>query len=443
MMRLRFAPITAALCLLAFPVASLADTHEAEEKINLRLIADGLTAPVDLVEIPDGSGRLLVADQAGLVHLLHKDGSKPQTFLDLRDRLVSLREGFDERGLLGIALHPEVIDNRRFFIYYSAPLRECGAEGFDHTSHVSEFRVEADFARADPGSEKHILQVDQPQFNHDGGSILFGPDGFLYISLGDGGAAHDRGEGHPELGNGQDVTTLLGAILRLDIDGEAPYSIPGDNPFVGKEGRDEIFAYGLRNAWGLSFDTAGGGDLFAADVGQFLFEEVNIIEKGGNYGWNIREGLHCFDAESPRDPPEDCPGTGAQDEPLIDPIVEYKNRNGFQDDPDAYGICVIGGHRYRGEALPHLHGRYIFGDWSRQWGQAGGILLQATAPGDDLQGRWTVERLETIPYPDGRMKEFLLGIGRDADGELYLLTSKSQAPTGKTGKILKLVPLED
>src|ERR687892_1944271 len=227
--------------------------------VGLKQVADGLTSPLTVIQPPDDSGRLFIVDQAGDIRILAADGTLlAEPFLDLRDKIVPLQAAFDERGLLGLAFHPHYADNGRFFVYYSAPLRDGGPEGFDHTSHVSEFRVSADPNRADPASERIILQVDEPQFNHNGGTVLFGPDGFLYISLGDGGGADDVGLGHVEDwyeanagGNGQDITqNLLGNILRIDVDAGAPYGIPSDNPFTAKpgcaDGCDEIFAYGFR-----------------------------------------------------------------------------------------------------------------------------------------------------------------------------------------------------
>lgn len=429
-----------ALAALIAGVSGSGATAAVDTRVGLELVAEGFVAPTDLEELPDGSGRLLVADQTGVVYVLNKNGEgEPEPFLDLSDRLVSLRAGFDERGLLGIALHPDFNENRRLFAYYCAPLRDGAPEDFNNTARLSEFSVNEDLSSADPNSERILLAVDQPQFNHDGGSLLFGPDGYLYLSLGDGGGGNDVGQGHPPEGNGQDATTLLGSILRLDVDDELPYGVPDDNPFVGSEGRDEIFAHGLRNTWGLSFDPEGDRELFGADVGQNMFEEVNIIRLGGNYGWNIREGLHCFDPESPNDPPEDCPDTGPRGNDLVDPIIEYRNVRGEQGAWEALGVSVIGGHRYRGAALPHLDGKYIFGDWSRQWGRANGALLIATPPDGDINSRWEVELFRISTHKEGELDGFLLMIGRDAEGELYVMTNGNQGPSGRTGKIHKLV----
>ncbi|MDD4455585.1 MAG: PQQ-dependent sugar dehydrogenase, partial [Candidatus Methanomethylophilaceae archaeon] len=267
------------------------------DRVGLELVAGGFTMPVALASPADGTGRLFVADLPGIIRVIDAGGLLlDEPFLDITGRVVGLRPGYDERGLLGLAFHPEFAENGRFFVYYSAPLRAGAPEGWDHTSQISEFAVSAGGEnRADPDSERVILEVDQPQSNHNGGSIAFGPDGYLYIPLGDGGGARDVGPGHPPGGNGQDVETLLGKILRIDVDGPEPYGIPADNPFVGKPGRDEIYAYGLRNPWRMTFDPGGEHRLFAADAGQYLWESVKMIVPGGNHGWNLREGNHAFD----------------------------------------------------------------------------------------------------------------------------------------------------
>lgn len=416
----------------------------AQPEVELRLVADGMTAPHTLRSYA-GTDNLLVVDQAGVIHFVEENGTvRDEPFLDVRDRMLEIRSGFDERGLLGLAVHPEFEANGHFFVYYSAPLREEADRRFDHTSHVSRFTVEnSDTARADPDSEVVVMEIDQPQFNHNGGSLVFGPDGYLYISVGDGGGGNDTGHGHPPEGNGQDFTTLLGSILRIDVDGDEPYGIPEDNPFVGSEGRDEIFAYGLRNVWGMAFDRGGDGRFFAADVGQDMFEEVNIIESGGNYGWNIREGFHCFDPGNPGNPPEDCPDEGARGEPLLDPIIEYKNRRGFDNEADALGVSVIGGYVYRGEALPDLEGRYLFGDWSRSWAQPDGVLLVAAPPEGDPLDRWEVRPLDTASHPEGRVSAFVLGLGEDRHGEIYVMTNDRNGPSGDTGKVYRLAPAND
>lgn len=412
----------------------------AGPEVGLEPIASGLTSPVALRQAPDGTGRLFIVDQVGLIHIVGPEGERlPEPFLDLRDRMVALMDGFDERGLLGLAFPSDFGREGRFFVYYSAPLRDGAPEEWNHTSHLSAFRVsEEDPNRADPASEQVILQVDQPQFNHDGGTIAFGPDGYLYVALGDGGGANDAGMGHGQDGNGQDPTTLLGSILRIDVVGaEArPYKIPDDNPFVDDpEARDEIYAYGLRNPFRIAFDPATGW-LYAGDVGQNLWEEVDIVRAGQNYGWNLREGRQCFDPENPSDPPDRCADKGPAGRPLVDPVIEYLNANA----PGGLGYSVIGGVVYRGSAMPSLTGRYLFGDWASPLADGDGLLLVAS-PGDlEDADLWPFERLRVAESAGGGLGAQLLAFGQDLDGEAYVLTSESSGPTGNTGRVRKLVP---
>jgi len=410
-------------------------SYAVAQAANLKSVAEGFTSPTVLISLTDGSGRLLIADQVGTIHVLNKDGKlSDQPFLDLRGKIAKLNQGFDERGVLGVALHPKFKENRKFYVYYSAPRRKEAPEKFDHTSHISEFKAkENDFAQADPASERLLLQIDKPQFNHNCGRLLFGPDGFLYIGVGDGGQGNDTGVGHnPQIGNGQDLTKHLGKILRIDIDKGEPYGIPTDNPFAsGGEAKPEIFAYGLRNPWGISFDRGGSHEMFASDVGQDSWEEVNIIIKGGNYGWRIREGFDCFDPKNSLKPPPDCPKVGADGKPLVDPILVYKNFKRFMNDPEAKGISVTGGYVYRGKAIPALTGKYIFADWSRAWVNPDGVLFAGTRGADK---KWT---METLPVKVGA---YVVAFGEDDDGELYVLTTGNNSLKPKTGKVLKLTP---
>jgi glucose/arabinose dehydrogenase len=368
----------ASALILALSVSLPAAAADEPPAVGLRLIADGLTSPVALVDAPDGTDRLFLVDQIGLIRIIMSDGSLATTpFLDLRSRLVALMPDFDERGLLGLAFHPNYASNGRFFVYYSAPLRPGAPAGFDVTSTIAEFRVSADPNRADPASERILLQIDKPQFNHNGGTVAFGPaDGYLYISIGDGGGADDVGLGHVEDwyatnagGNGQDVVqNLLGSILRIDVNGAVPYAIPADNPFVGRAGLDEIWAYGLRNPYRFSFDMGGSHSMLAGDAGQELWEEVSLVTAGGNYGWNVKEGTHCFSTASPSEALAECPSQDPDGVPLIDPILEYPHpENAPADGPeDIAGVSVIGGIVYRGSALPGLVGRYVFGPSRRR-----------------------------------------------------------------------------
>ena len=403
--------------------ASAVSNHAAE----LELVADGFVSPLNAVSHPGDTSILLVGDQAGTISVITGDGEKSEDlFLDLRDRMLKPNAGFDERGLLGLAFHPDYSENHKFYVYYSAALREGGPEEWNHTAHLSEFKVSADNPLvADSDSERLIMQVDQPQFNHDGGRIAFGPDGFLYVGLGDGGAGNDVGPGHGENGNGQNIETLLGSILRIDVDGAEPYGIPADNPFVGKPGRDEIYAYGLRNPWGLSFDRGGSHRLFVADVGQNRFEEVNIIENGGNYGWRVREGFSGFDPKKAMDKEIEAPTVDANGEPFDEPAFAYKSSLAFNGDPEAMGRSITGGYVYRGSEHPDWVGKYIFADWV---GSSEGTLYVATEAED---GSWALAKLIDAPG-------FVTALGEDASGELYVMTNESRGVVGESGKVWRL-----
>ncbi len=418
-----------------------------EPVVGLEPVAEGLGAPVDLMPPGDGSGRLFIVDQIGVIRILTAEGQLlDEPFLDVRDRMVGLRSGYDERGLLGLAFHPDFAENGLFYVYYSAPLSPEAPQGWNHTSYLSRFGVsETDENAADSGSEQVILRVHQPQSNHDGGKIAFGPDRMLYVALGDGGGGNDVGTGHVEDwyeanrgGNGQDVTdNLLGSVLRIDVDGGDPYAVPEDNPFVGRQGLDEIWAYGFRNPYRFSFDAEGDHELLVADAGQNLWEEVSLVTKGGNYGWNVKEGSHCFSPATPNEPPEACPETDPEGRPLIDPIIEYQNANAA----DGLGLAVVGGHVYRGDALPGFEGRYVFGDWSRSFSQGDGTLFVATRP--EAQGSmWQFEELQIATSDDGRLGAFLLALGQDARYELYALTSQTPGPTPEGGRIYRIVKAE-
>jgi len=237
--------------------------------------------------------------------------------------------------------------------------------------------------------------------------------------------------GHAPDGNGQNTTTFLGKILRIDVDnaGEGmAYGIPADNPFVGQEGiLPEIYALGLRNPWRISFDTGGDFRLFVSDVGQNSWEEVDIVTSGGNYGWHVREGTHCFDVKNPNESPASCPDKSATGETLIDPIIEYGHD---------LGTAVVGGYVYHGQALPKMQGKYIFADWSNDFAKGNGTLLAATP---SQEGLWSWEEIEIAGSPCGRVDRFIRSLGLDDEGEIYLLTSDELGPTGSTGKIFKMM----
>jgi glucose/arabinose dehydrogenase len=433
----------ALVALSALPLVTAQDESEEEEEyvVGVQLVAEGFSAPVFLTTPNDGSGRLFVVDQAGTIRIIGADGTLlPEPFLDLTSRIVPLKTDYDERGVLGLAFHPDYANNGRFFVYYSIPLREGAPEGWDHTNVVGEFTVSADNPDvADPASEKLVLQIDQPQFNHNSGHIAFGPDGFLYIPIGDGGGANDTDMGHtPDIGNGQDVTNLHGSILRIDVNGNpGEYTIPSDNPFAdGSNGAPEIYAYGLRNPYHISFDRGGSGELFVADAGQDEYEEVDIVTLGGNYGWNIKEATHCFNAADPETELDSCAATGANGEPLVDPIIEYSH--------DDIGVVVVGGYVYRGTALPDLEGYYIFGDYSVDFSPSGTLLWgEAPEEASDEGGMWEWGKMTVAGTPNGGVAGYVLALGEDQDGELYLLTSQGSAPTGDTGQVWKLVPAEE
>lgn len=396
------------------------------ENFELKQIAEGITAPVALIYANEDINRLFVIDQTGIIKIINENGQLlDEPFLDLSKKMATISRQYDEKGILGMAFHPDFENNGRFFVYYSAPLRKEAPE--DHTSHISEFKVSADNPnKADENSEKIILQVDEPQMNHNGGSILFGPDNYLYIALGDGGNADDVGLGHNALiGNGQDKFTLLGKILRIDINNGDPYSIPKDNPFNGKNGLKEIYAYGFRNPYRMSFDSKTG-ELFVADVGQNLWEEIDIVIKGGNYGWNLKEGTHCFSTKNPKESPEECPNVGYDNEILIDPILDYPHSK----TSGISGTAVIGGFVYRGEKIPEFYDNYIFGDWSSNFLLGKGALFIAKRTGNKWEPRLLM-----------KIKGFLLALGEDKNHELYVLTSDSAGPSGN-GKIFKIVPKE-
>lgn len=409
---------------------------------TLRLLAEGMTAPIALASLDDGSGRLLVADQAGMVHVLEADGRRREAlFLDVRPRMIALGTGMEERGITGLALHPRFRANHRVYVVYNAPLRAGGPAEWNNTMRVSEFTaVAGDVSRADPASERVVLEVDKPDWNHNSGRIAFGPDGFLYVTVGDGGAPNDVGtRGHAPEGNGQNRRTLLGKVLRIDVDHGTPHGIPKDNPYAdGKEGLPEIYAYGVRNPWGISFDRGGDHALVISDVGQDRWEELNVVVKGGNYGWRAKEGFDAFDPNNPNTPPAEVPKAGPDGKPFVDPVAVYRTARGPKATPGAYGVSITGGYVYRGKAIPALAGKYVFGDWSANMAFPDGRLLVATVAGAVQQ--WPVERLALKDNPEGKVKAFLWALGEDEQGELYVLTNGANLVTGTRGKVYKLVP---
>jgi glucose/arabinose dehydrogenase len=380
-----------------------------------------LRRPVAITNAADGTNRLFIVSEYGQILAVKNDQKATEddvkTFLDIEAK-VDYEDKENEEGLLGLAFHPKYKDNGEFFVYYTI-------KDPPHTSVISRFKVSKDPNKADEKSEEVLLTIKQPAWNHNGGNLSFGPDGYLYIGLGDGGAAND-----PQ-GNGQKMSTLLGKILRIDVDhkdaGKA-YAIPKDNPFVGKgDAKPEIFAVGVRNIWGMSFDPVTKL-FYAADVGQNLWEEINIIEKGGNYGWSIRESFHRFDMTNPKVTTKTGPGRtpdlqnkkdASDRKDLLDPIWEYHH--------DTDGKSITGGAVYRGKRLPELAGHFVYADYVS--GKIWGLKY------DEKTKKVVANRPIAKPMVDG--KEFnvpCMGIGTDEAGELYLGDSFGQIWWFEAGK---------
>jgi glucose/arabinose dehydrogenase len=340
----------------------------------------GLNRPTDLTAPNDGSGRIFVLEQPGVIRIARDGELLPEPFMDIRARVG---DQANEQGLLGLAFHPEYADNGFFFTNYTDT---------SGTSIISQWQVSSDPDRGDPDSEQILMRVQQPYGNHNGGGVKFGPDGYLYLSLGDGGSGGD-----PQ-NHGQTVTTLLGTLLRIDPDLRGGYTIPEDNPFLNGEGQPEIWAYGLRNPWRFTFDDVTG-DLYIADVGQNAIEEINFTAAGTpgglNFGWNYKEGTQPFRGEPP---------AGLE---LVDPVYEYTHSE---------GCSVTGGHVVRAEHLPEWNGIYLYGDYcnGRVWG-----LLQGE------QG-WQSQLLFTTGVN-------ISAFGKDEVGDIYLLAHA-------TGEVLRLEP---
>jgi len=361
--------------------------------------------------------------------------------------MVSLFPDYDERGLLGFAFHPDFKTNGKFYLFYTAPPRPGGPEPgvpWDNLTRISEFKVSYDPNKADMNSERVLLEEDHPQLNHNGGTIAFGPDGYLYISIGDGGNADDIGPGHVDDwyktnagGNGQDIKqNLMGNVLRIDVNstwGKMKYGIPADNPFVGTDARPEIYAYGFRNPYRFSFDMGDDHKLYLGDAGQSLWEEVDIVTKGGNYGWNVKEGTHCFNTDNDLEERGACPMIdSATGDPLIDPIIELPN----EANPNG-GIAsvVVGGNVYRGKSIPFLFGKYIFGILSGEGSHPDGKLFLGKPK---VSGLWDYEQLALKSFPDD-LGQYVKSFGQDLNGEVYVMTSGQLGPQGNTGKVYKLV----
>jgi glucose/arabinose dehydrogenase len=360
----------------ASPIATPDSSATPPERLTLELVTGGLTEPIGISSSGDGSGRLFVNERGGLIRVIGPDGDlRGEPFVDLSDRLAA----GGERGLLGVAFHPNFASNGRLFVHYS--------RAGDGATVVSELRASPELQTADPGSERILLTVAQPFANHNGGQLAFGPDGYLYIGLGDGGSGGDPFD------NGQNPNVLLGKILRIDVDGQPDgrraYALPPDNPY-GPDGIEpggglpEIWALGLRNPWRFSFDPANG-DLYIGDVGQSSYEEIDRqpgdSAGGENYGWNRMEGRHCYT--------DGCDPSG-----FVMPIAEYGGDS---------GCAVTGGYVYRGAAQPALAGIYVFADY------CSGIVFTIPAGGG-----------EETPSQALDSEVSISSFGTDEAGELYL-----------------------
>lgn len=372
--------------LLTVATISVAAAQPAAPSVAISLTprATGLNSPVDLAATPQaGDSRLFIVEQSGRIRIMRNSGSLlRRPFLDIQDRVSS----GSERGLLGLAFHPDYAANGYFYVNYT---------NLSGDTTISRFSVSGSRNLADPNSEQILLVVDQPFANHNGGDLAFGPDGYLYIALGDGGSGGDP------LNNSQNIDSLLGKILRIDVDGGAPYAIPADNPFVGLPGADEIWAYGLRNPWRISFDRQTG-DFFIADVGQSAREEIDFQAAGSaggaNYGWRCYEGTQAYNLSG-------CnPDPGVYDFPAH----EYTHSE---------GCAITGGFVYRGALYPTLAGHYFFADYCSG-------TIWALLP--DGMGGWTLTdhgALLSSPTTFGENAKGELFVADAASGTVYAVTA--------------------
>jgi glucose/arabinose dehydrogenase len=420
---------------------------------NLQLVMDNLVAPLSVVQPPDSSKRLFIVDETGKVWIVMADGTKPAIpFLDLSGKLVNLNPPYDERGVLSLAFHPDFKTNGKFYVFYTAPPRAGGPQtgvNWNNLTRVSEFKVSSSNANlADMASERIILEADHPQLNHNGGTVAFGPDGYLYISIGDGGNKDDVGAGHEADwytanagGNAQNLNAnLMGKVLRIDVNTGTPYSIPPDNPFAGSaNAKKEIYAFGFRNPYRFSFDMGGTHQLYLGDAGQSLYEEIDLVTKGGNYGWNIKEATACFNTDSDLLIRPSCPSVDSAGNPLIDPIIQLANKA----NPSGNGIAtvIVGGNVYRGTALPQLQGRYVFGIFSQGGAGAAGANAKLYVANAASSSLWSYEDLTPKDYPNN-LGYYLKGFGQDLSGEIYITVSGVQGVSGTTGKVFKLVAVK-
>ncbi|XP_075057076.1 HHIP-like protein 2 [Mixophyes fleayi] len=405
-------------------LGAVVEDQEGCLKMCLVEVANGLRNPVLMIHANDGTHRMFIAEQVGIVWVYLPDGGRlDEPFLYLQESVVSSPWHGDERGFLGMAFHPKFKYNGKLYVYYSVLDEE-----YVEKIRISEFRVMyRDFNKADRHSERVILEVVEPSRSHNGGQLLFGVDGYLYIFTGDGGETSDPAG---EFGNGQNISVLLGKVLRIDVDGQRaagkPYGIPPDNPFVSVRGASpEIYAYGVRNMWRCSVDQGdpasgrGRGRIFCGDVGQSRYEEVDLIIKGGNYGWRAKEGFECFDIML-------CLNSSLHDEL---PIFAYGHN---------VGKSVTGGYVYRGCDSPNLNGLYIFGDFMN------GRLMALHE--DVTTNTWTKQDIcmgdSTIcafPKLINTYSKFIISFGEDEGGELYFLSTSEPTSLSPYGTMYRLV----
>jgi len=392
--------------------------------IALEQVATGLVSPTNLVVTPEGTR--YVMDQVGAAFRLGENGLLAEPFLDLRDRVLVT----PERGLLGMAFHPNFPDDNRFFVRYSAPSRPGTPSDYSHTEILAEIETTSDGTQPRMDTERTLIEFPSPTIFHQSGTIAFGPDDYLYVTMGEGTVKRFS----------QDVeSNLLGGIHRIDVDSETddkPYGIPDDNPLVGKRGRDEYYAWGLRNPWRMSFND---GQLIAGDVGEGRWEEVDVIEKGRNYGWPYREGAHCTGWNDTLREGEHCgvdPDTIPGDE-FTDPVIEFPHRG----DGTLVGTAIIAGYIYGRDDIPGIQGKYLFSNYTRTLEQPRGQLFAAD-PTDD--GMWPTAKLTIQNGPNGEPQRVINSMGRDAEGHIYLLavavSDKSNRFDATAGEVYRIVP---
>ncbi|NND82577.1 MAG: hypothetical protein HKN50_09130, partial [Gammaproteobacteria bacterium] len=406
--------------------APIPDIATGAITIDLHEVAGGFNAPLRAVQAPGIDGSLFVVEQTGKIFRVDLSTGEKTLFHDTQADLVAISPDYDERGLLGLAFHPQFQSNGLFYTYQSEPTRPEQDDDVDfstmplgvspdHRSMVVEYQASDSSCNSFITKRNTLMIIDQPQFNHNGGDLVFGPDGFLYIALGDGGYKNDEGTGHGAKGTARENSNPLGAILRIDVDGNNAanmnYGVPADNPFVGTGGVDEIFAYGFRNPFRMSFD-ATAGDLYVGDVGQNEIEEIDQVVSGANYGWNWQEGNYYFYN------PGSSSGAYISETPHLDleaglqaPLAEYDHGD---------GISVIGGYVYRGSQVPVLQGRYVFAEFNKRL-----FYLDEAA-----------EILEFLGSGTG---DFVTGFGEDVDNEIYVVTNETFNPQGVAGKLLKIM----